>query len=38
MEETPNEADACAAGIHYFPDQDFEIGPRICLKCGVSEY
>jgi hypothetical protein len=37
MEET-SQIESCKDGIHEFPDAEFEVGARVCLKCGAKEY
>ena len=38
IEKTAFEGIDCETGIHAYPDQDFEVGPRMCDWCGTNEY
>jgi hypothetical protein len=34
----PTTEGSCESGYHAFPNQDFEVGARVCDFCGAIEY
>jgi len=41
LPETPEketEETSSCGWQHEYPDAEFEVGPRVCLKCGHVEY